>query len=182
MRQKAKFRIIRNMIILLEEYPFEEITIKMVCAYSNVNRTTFYDYFLDKYDLITQIQQYHLTKYKALLKSLDTSLENAPNNHVKLYKFFKIILTYIKSNYGYFHAIMVTHPNKNLFSEYMIVTKDAYKEIIETHSSVRNKKQFVIYNIGGQLGIVYFWIRENCEESVDALAQILLANTIKLQR
>ncbi|PTJ72880.1 TetR family transcriptional regulator, partial [Staphylococcus kloosii] len=34
MRQKAKFRIIRNMIILLEEYPFEEITIKMVCAYS----------------------------------------------------------------------------------------------------------------------------------------------------
>lgn len=182
MRQKAKFRIIRNMIILLEEYPFEEITIKMVCAYSNVNRTTFYDYFLDKYDLITQIQQYHLTKYKALLKSLDTSLENAPNHHVKLYKFFKIILTYIKRNYGYFHAIMVTHSNKNLFSEYMIVTKDAYKEIIETHSSVRNKKQFVIYNIGGQLGIVYFWIRENCEESVDALAQILLANTIKLQR
>ena len=172
MRQKAKFRIIRNMIILLEEYPFEEITIKMVCAYSNVNRTTFYDYFLDKYDLITQIQQYHLTKYKALLKSLDTSLENAPNHHVKLYKFFKIILTYIKRNYGYFHAIMVTHPNKNLFSEYMIVTKDAYKEIIETHSSVRNKKQFVIYNIGGQLGIVYFWIRENREESVDAIAHI----------
>jgi AcrR family transcriptional regulator len=90
MRQKAKFRIIRNMIILLEEYPFEEITIKMVCAYSNVNRTTFYDYFLDKYDLITQIQKYHLTKYQNLLNAFDNSLENAPSHPVKLYKFFKI--------------------------------------------------------------------------------------------
>lgn len=182
MRQKAKFRIIRNMIILLEEYPFEEITIKMVCAYSNVNRTTFYDYFLDKYDLITQIQKYHLTKYQNLLNAFDNSLENAPSHPVKLYKFFKIVLTYIKRNYGYFHAIMVTHPNKNLFSEYMTATKNAYNEIIGKHSIVKNKKEFVIYNVGGQIGIVYFWIRENCEESVDSLAQILLANTIKLQR
>jgi hypothetical protein len=96
--------------------------------------------------------------------------------------FSRSVLTYIKRNYGYFHAIMVTHPNKNLFSEYMTATKDAYNEIIGKHSSVKNKKEFVIYNVGGQIGIVYFWIRENCEESVDSLAQILLANTIKLQR
>ncbi|MEX6381250.1 TetR/AcrR family transcriptional regulator, partial [Staphylococcus saprophyticus] len=55
MKQKAKEKIIRNMITLLEEHPFEDITIKMICAYSGINRTTFYDYFVDKYDLLSTI-------------------------------------------------------------------------------------------------------------------------------
>ncbi|MCD8834200.1 TetR/AcrR family transcriptional regulator [Staphylococcus arlettae] len=182
MKQKAKYKIIRNMIILLEEHPFEEITIKMICAYSGVNRTTFYDYFLDKYDLISKIQQYHLTKYKTLLTSLLSSFLQANYSKAKIYKFFKIILTYIKRNYGYFHAILVTYPNKSLFSDYVAATKSSYKEILDLQDSIYNKKQFVIYTIGGQLGIIYFWIKEGCTESEDQLAQILLANTIKLQR
>ncbi|MDN6698562.1 MAG: TetR family transcriptional regulator C-terminal domain-containing protein, partial [Staphylococcus equorum] len=45
-----------------------------------------------------------------------------------------------------------------------------------------NKKQFVTYAIGGQLGIIYYWIREGCIESPNEMAQILLANAIKLGR
>lgn len=64
MKQKAKEKIIRNMITLLEEHPFEDITIKMICAYSGINRTTFYDYFVDKYNLLSTIQTYHLQNIK----------------------------------------------------------------------------------------------------------------------
>ncbi|MDN8847868.1 TetR/AcrR family transcriptional regulator, partial [Staphylococcus aureus] len=69
MRQRAKDKIIKSMILLLEEHPFENITIKMLCAYSGINRTTFYDYFVDKYDLLSTIQMYHLQKYSKLLTS-----------------------------------------------------------------------------------------------------------------
>ena len=69
MKQRAKYKIIQSLIELLEEYPFEDITIKMICAYSNVNRSTFYDHFQDKYHLLERIQNYHLNKYKALLNS-----------------------------------------------------------------------------------------------------------------
>ena len=31
----------KSLIELLEYYPFDEITIKMICAYSGVNRSTF---------------------------------------------------------------------------------------------------------------------------------------------
>ena len=55
MRQNAKRKIIHNMIALLELHPFENITIKCY-AYSDINRTTFYDYFVDKYDLLATIQ------------------------------------------------------------------------------------------------------------------------------
>ena len=32
----------------------------MICAYSGVNRSTFYDHFQDKYQLLDKIQNYHL--------------------------------------------------------------------------------------------------------------------------
>ncbi|MCG7842799.1 TetR/AcrR family transcriptional regulator, partial [Staphylococcus epidermidis] len=37
MKQRAKYKIIKSLIELLEYYPFDEITIKMICAYSGVN-------------------------------------------------------------------------------------------------------------------------------------------------
>ncbi|MCG7338183.1 TetR/AcrR family transcriptional regulator [Staphylococcus sp. ACRSN] len=182
MKRNAKYKIIKNMIILLEEQPFESITIKMICAYSGINRTTFYDYFLDKYDLMSTIQTYHLDKYSKLLDAFYDSFKNVEIDHFKLYKFFKVILTYIKRHYGFFHAILVTHPNRDLFSDYVHKTKETYTQLLDNYTNVLNKKQFVIYAVGGQIGIIYYWIREGCTESPDELAQILLANAIKLRR
>lgn len=182
MKQKAKEKIIRNMITLLEEHPFEDITIKMICAYSGINRTTFYDYFVDKYNLLSTIQTYHLQKYKKLLNALYFSFDKNEINHFKLYQFFKVILTYIKRHYGFFHAIFVSHPNRDLFTDYVKITKETYTNMLVDYTTVLKKKQFVTYAIGGQIGIIYFWIREKCIETPDELAQILLANAIKLRR
>ena len=41
----------------------------MICAYSGVNRSTFYDHFQDKYQLLDKIQNYHLNKYMSLLQA-----------------------------------------------------------------------------------------------------------------
>lgn len=182
MKQNAKRKIIHYIIALLELHPFENITIKMLCAYSDINRTTFYDYFVDKYDLLATIQSHHIQKYKKLLENLYKSSEEIADNYSKLYQFFKIILRYIKRHYGYFHAILVTYPNRDLFFEYMHATRDTYIKILDDYTSVINKKQFVIYALGGQMGLVYTWIKEGCNQPVNDLAQILLANTIKLNR
>lgn len=182
MKRNAKYKIIKNMIILLEEQPFENITIKMICAYSGINRTTFYDYFQDKYDLMSTIQTYHLDKYTKLLNAFYDSFKDVEIDHYKLYKFFKVILTYIQRHYGFFHAILVTHPNRDLFSDYVHETKETYTKLLDNYTNILNKKQFVIYAVGGQIGLIYYWIREDCKESPDELAQILLANAIKLRR
>ena len=73
---KAKYKIIISMIDLLEDYPFEQISIKMICAKCKINRSTFYDNFQDKYDLLSTIQSYHLNKYEKLLKALSNNFHN----------------------------------------------------------------------------------------------------------
>ena len=76
MKQNAKYKIIKSLIDLLKIYPFENISIKMICANSNVNRSTFYDHFQDKFDLLSKIQNYHLNKYEHLLKAFSFNFDN----------------------------------------------------------------------------------------------------------
>lgn len=42
----------RSLFALLEEMPFEKITLTQLCSHSMVPRSTFYRYFEDKYDLL----------------------------------------------------------------------------------------------------------------------------------
>lgn len=100
----------------------------------------------------------------------------------KLLKFFKILLIYITRHYGFFHAIFVTHPNRDLFSDYVNETKVTYTKMLDDYTQVKNIRQFVTYAIGGQVGIIYYWIREGCSDSPGELAKILLANATKLER
>jgi len=145
MKQRAKYKIIKSLIELLEYYPFDEITIKMICAYSGVNRSTFYE--------------------------------------KKLYKFFLLIAKYIKRKEAFYRATLVTYPNKDIALDYINATKTCYEKVMNRYeTSINNKRMFIIYSVGGQAGVFIDWLRNGCIESPQEVAQVLLANTIKLQR
>lgn len=183
MKNRAKYRIIRSFIQLLEEYPFENITIKLICAHSHINRSTFYANFEDKYNLYEIIQNYHKQRYLNLLNTLFEEFEVVKNNNAKILKFFIVILKYIKRKQAFFHAVFIAHPNRELAIDYFHITKDHYEKILNYYpNSIENINAFTTYTIGGQIAILLAWLRGGCVEDPVQIAQILLANTIKLQR
>ena len=183
MKQRAKYKIIKSLIELLEYYPFDEITIKMICAYSGVNRSTFYDHFQDKYQLLDKIQNYHLNKYMSLLQSFYNDFHHIKTDQKKLYKFFLLIAKYIKRKEAFYRATLVTYPNKDIALDYINATKTCYEKVMDRYeTSINNKRMFIIYSVGGQAGVFIDWLRNGCMEAPQEVAQVLLANTIKLQR
>ncbi|MBJ6205879.1 TetR family transcriptional regulator C-terminal domain-containing protein, partial [Staphylococcus aureus] len=101
---------------------------------------------------------------------------------LKLYKFFIIIAKYIKHNEQFFKDILVTYPMKTLFIDYINLARDYYQQIMNDYSTtVTNKQLYVTYIIGGQAGVFINWLSNGCNESPEEVADILLANTIKLQ-
>ena len=42
MKRQAKIEIQNALVDLMAEYPFQEISTKMICAYCNINRSTFF--------------------------------------------------------------------------------------------------------------------------------------------
>lgn len=52
MVERTKDRIVNACNSLLREMPFEKITVSLIIKRSGVSKTTFYRYFLDKYDVM----------------------------------------------------------------------------------------------------------------------------------
>lgn len=53
----AEDKIKETFLELLERYDFEKISVRLICQTADINRSTFYAYFEDKYQLVTVIFQ-----------------------------------------------------------------------------------------------------------------------------
>ena len=63
---------------LLKDYHFDEITIQKICDIAEINRSTFYRYFQDKYDILFSLPDYiatHLFLQKNLFNNSSILLE-----------------------------------------------------------------------------------------------------------
>ena len=63
---KTRENIQSHFISLLNDYPFQDITIQMLITNCKINRSTFYRNYKDKYDLLEKISNDLLENYKKL--------------------------------------------------------------------------------------------------------------------
>lgn len=96
---KTKENIEHQLLILLEKYPFDKITVTMIVQYSRINQSTFYRNYKDKYDLLNQIIEKITNELQQWLDQSSFLLikyENAKNYHSQL----KQLLYFYKKNYA----------------------------------------------------------------------------------
>ncbi len=181
-KKQARIKIFRSTIDLMEEYAMDEITIKMICAYSGINRSTFYVYFLDKYDLFEQIQTYHKQRYQRLMNIVYNNFDKILKDNQKLLQFFRIVFMYIYRYQRFFRAVFVTHPQKEYVIDMAKFTYQSYEKLLDDYTHVTDNIYYVNYLIGGQFGVIHTWLRRNCDETPEAMAQTMLTNTIKMRK
>lgn len=91
--QKTKERIKSSLAELLQDYPFHEISVRMITERANVNRSTFYRNYLDKYDLLDKIQEEMLYDFgkNIDIRFIELSEEKPSILHATLTKNLKFI-------------------------------------------------------------------------------------------
>ncbi|EKU49047.1 TetR/AcrR family transcriptional regulator [Staphylococcus massiliensis] len=173
MKKQARKRIIHNMVVLLETYPMDDITIKMICAYSDINRSTFYAYFEDKYELVNTIKNIHLDRYRKLMRFVYFNFDIFRNNPDKVTQLYRIVFKYLKRYQTFFKAIIVTHPNEALIRSYMKLSHRGYHKILSDLTNIKHVDYQVQFNLGGQMAIIYTWLKNDTKESPEEMAQLL---------
>lgn len=84
--EKTKRSIYNAFISLREEKPLEKLTVKELCEAAEINKSTFYVYYRDVYDLSDKIEDEIVSK---VLKSLDNTemiLSNSNEFSISLFK------------------------------------------------------------------------------------------------
>lgn len=149
----------------------DKITITDIMKQAGFRRQTFYDYFDDRYDLVTWIFYWEL--YESIYPKM--TWENWENI---LYH----LLTYLESNKSYYKKIFL-NIKLDSFKQYFIylinkVVNELINDYFRGHSLSQDKKQLIqvatdFYNYGLSESL-YHWVLENCETSSQNYHEMLV--------
>lgn len=151
---------------ILKTKKLEDITVNDICSFASFSRTTFYRYFKDKNDLMSEL-------YNELIKSKIFTEELKHN----FYQQTLISLTLSKDNLKLLQKL-ITYQGQNSFLEYF--SKSIQDYFIEAftyyYGEKPNREQLymITFNTFGIVSIFKCWITHSCKESPKEITNIII--------
>lgn len=162
---------------LLENTPFDMITIKELCKQANINRSTFYGHYNSMIDLLNDAKIQVLNNFFVNFKQ--NLLEDSINNNNESNSIDNYIIPYlkfVKSNKVVFKVFVENLQtfNANEYYEYLlnqIFIPILSKKGIEDKLAI---KYISKYYLNGVTSIVMDWIHRECKDDIAYIANIIM--------
>lgn len=151
---------------LYEKKRIEKITVSEICQLANINRSTFYSYFKDVYDVLDTIEARFLPTKENYLR-----YKNTPQNRQLEFKNF---LEKFEKNKKYVSYLLSEHGDPN----FALKIKKAMSPILKSSlpASVQNQKTIdltVEYILCSSIGVITYWFNNKQDISSEELFYFL---------
>lgn len=173
-------RLGEAIIHLLRESTIDKISVKEICAEAHVNRSTFYNYFDDKYQLCEAVMNAAVEVFVetfeeriAFLKKDDIELR--PEKYLTSNEILGYYLELIRKYRDVFEIFAM--------NQGMIYSKEQYDELVTTIvlpvlkqyqiDDVRQADYMASFYLGAIHSVVLAWIRNDCEEPTSYIADVI---------
>jgi len=167
-RIKYTKKIIKDTFIeLLEEKDLKKITVSEICKIADINRATFYRYYLDVYDLLDKIEEEFVTELK--MASNDT-------DEYTIFSFSNDLLKVFLDNKELVKILFNTNNNVYFLNDILEVAYEKCKTKWEADIPNINQEDIeyasaFIFN--GALGVINFWVQNDFDKSADEISEII---------
>ena len=169
---KTRASLYRGLMLLMKKKTFEEIKVSEICAVSFINRSTFYDHFNDKYELL-----------QAMMDDMAIELGNAvgdiQTHSIKEYyaELLHVLLQHIDENKDTYSAVVKI--NSNSIAKDMITNIIVNNSILEIEKISSNKsnipiKTYVLFYASGFMNVIMDALEDPKHFQVDSLFQTLM--------
>jgi len=169
-RVKYTQKVIKEAFIdLLSNKEINKITVSEICNIADVNRATFYRYYLDVYDLFEKIEE-------EFSEELKTAYEIKESENYSVFNFSHAILKVFIENKK---LVKILFNNKNTISVLNSILEVAFhvckekweKEMPGTSEEDIEYASIFIFN--GALGIINFWIKNDFDKDIEEISEII---------
>lgn len=176
--KKSKQAIKEAFITLLQNKELDKITIKDITTLADINRGTFYLHYVDKYDLLSSMEDDYIKSlseklnFDYLLKQYDSTEAFAKAFSSNI---LKNIMSYIEKNIDFYKVIL------NLERKSQIEDKISQLMFNNMQTHITNTNQiadipldyFHSYVSGATISFIKHWVQDENRMDVDDLADIL---------
>lgn len=169
-RTKYTKKIIRDTFIdLLSEKDISKVTVSEICKIADINRATFYRYYLDVFDLLDKLEEEFVLEVKNAYKINDS--DDQPLSH-----YVKALLSICYDNQK-MTKILFNSTGKPYFLNSIL--EEAYNKCKIRWTKERpdidedDIEYATVYIFNGTLGIVNYWIKCDFDKSTDEVTDII---------
>lgn len=154
-------------VILLQKKCFNDITINEVSVVANINRVTFYNYFLDKYDWFEKYLYKQLQSFIDLERHLDFQLP-----YDEIYQLFYNAYKQAEENYDILYQLL-SDKTTPFHHDLIKVSKTAFETKIKPLKQyTKEELSFEVnYYVSISVNLLEWWIQEKKPWSVEMMAK-----------
>ena len=172
-------KVIRESLLeLMQEKPLNKITVREICEKADVNRSTFYSYYMDIYDLHSAILKEYFRCQHRIINECKSILDSRPDitalTVADFNDFFLAYFTIVLDNRELFRFVF----NRNSETAIHVnMRKLFYRELIpllpeDTPEKIREAFfASFIFASGGVTFLIMEWLNSNCHMPVEMLAK-----------
>ena len=164
---KTRKAICRAFAELLMEKELHKITVKEIIEKADISRVTFYNHYLDVYDLHDKFEESIMLETASLVLELES---------VSYSEVFSKIIGYVNENRAAFRMIFSPNgTNKMRFSLGTLLEgllKQLYLEENEGTAD-RNADYMIYYRAQGMILVLQKWVLDDFKEPADVITEIM---------
>lgn len=177
---KTKASLYRGLMNILKKKPFEEIKVSEICKESLINRSTFYDHYSDKYELIESLMN-DMRKELGEKIDRDKKTSNLKEYYIEV---MKKLLEHIDSNIEVYSSAIKINSNsvaRDMITEVMVT--NATKEIEDNYDNTSEipTKTIVLFYASGIINIIIEKLNASQKLNINEILQIIDELTPKLK-
>ncbi len=167
--------VLRDTLLdLLKTKPINRITVTDICQQADLNRGTFYNYYCDAYDLLSQIEDEFFDELLQTIKRFEDGVSDS---------LLVELLTTVDQNRALCQIILTANADQTYVNRILDLTR-AYTLKYWENNNVKNLTEAemdLLYTFfsNGSLGVLKKWINYEYNVPIDDLAKTIQALGIK---
>lgn len=174
--KKTEELIQQSFFELMSEIGLKKISVAMIVERANINRSTFYAHYIDKFDLLEKVENQLLDEWYFIGKTVSTEVFTNPNhNTTMLEHYIKNCIQYL-CNYGHQFSILMGENGDPAFTTYFShKISELIQEIAVTHSHIIPDNYFVAACTGILTNLLAEWVKSDFKQTPEEFLEILRA-------
>lgn len=170
----TKMLLKKSFIKILEKKDISRITIKEICEFADINRSTFYAHYTDQYDLMKKIQDELIENVEAYLSPyIYYETSNVSQ------EMLKGIFEHIKDNAEICQILLSERGDIHFQKRVLNLVYGKYMDDLTKKMGLNKEDADYIcaYSISGCIGVIQKWLNDDMIKSPKFMAKIILSMT-----
>jgi AcrR family transcriptional regulator len=164
---KTQQAIKKALLELMNEKNFDDITIQDISDRANVNRSTVYLHYLDKYDLLDKMIDEHINELK------ETSEWACQEEWVDA---IQIFFEYFETNFLFFSTMLASKAAPSFRSKFLEYVMEGYKDELQKTNGKNDglsEEVIVKFAANAYVGVLESWLKDGMPSPPNVMAKEL---------